>query len=76
MRTVDEVMYYLNILKLEYGVLLEQQERLIKVLKPFAFDWQNKQMPTVGWERYYNAHLALVDIMDKDEYLKEAEDAR
>lgn len=76
MLTVDDVMYHLNALRLEYTILLEQQERLIEVLKPFAFDWQNKQVPVVGWERYYNAHLALLDIMDGDKYLKEAKDAR
>ena len=76
MPAVDDVNYHLSALKQEYMVLLDQREELINVLKPFAFSFQNAKTNDVEWEDFYRAHCLLLDLMDKDEYLKEAKDAR
>jgi hypothetical protein len=76
MLTVGDINYHLIELKQAYMVLLDQREELIDVLKPFAFSFQNAKTNDVEWEDFYRAHHLLLDLMNRDEYLKEAKDAR
>ena len=59
---------------IEYDELAKQNEMLIELLKPFAFMWQNKQTNEQNWKDCYRAQMLLIDIMSKEQYLKEAKD--
>jgi hypothetical protein len=60
----------------EYNRLIEQNKRLIEILKPYAFMWQNKQTNMLNWKDCYKAQRALIDIMGVEKYLKEVKEAR
>ena len=55
--------------------LARENEHLIELLKPYAFMWQNKQTNHLNWKDCYRAQILLIDIMGKEQYLKEARDA-